>query len=489
MKRLFALLGLLLLLLTAVVLVRTLLFASRQPAAEVPVEIPLDLERAAGHLATALTFPTISYLEPERIEPQAFRDFHLFLEQTYPIVHSWLRLELVSELSLLYTWQGSDPSLEPVVLMGHQDVVPVSPGTEENWQHPPFGGVVSDGFVWGRGSLDDKSSVIAILEAAEALLEEGFQPRRTHYLAFGHDEELGGRHGARAIVDLLASRGIDDFALVLDEGGAILDGGGLGFEDPVALSGVAEKGYLSLELVIEAAGGHSSMPPRSSAIGILSRAIQRLEDNRFPGRLDGATLGMFQYLAPEMSFLRRMVFANQWITGRFLIGGIEESPGAFMIRTSTAATIFNAGVKDNVLPASARAVVNFRILPGDTIESVTTRVREIVADERIRIAQFGEARNASPVSSSDSAAYDLLTRSLRQVVPSDDLLIAPYLVAGGTDAKYYAEHSDTVYRFFAGLIPGDDMAGFHGTNERLPVESLGSAIRFLQQVIRNTDEL
>ena len=187
--------------------------------------------------------------------------------------------------------------------------------------------------------------------------------------------------------------------------------------------------------------------------------------------------------------MARMMFANLWLTEGLVLRFLEDSPGAFMVRTTTAATIFEAGIKDNVLPASARAVVNHRILPGETVESVTSRVREIVADERIQIGVFGEGTNPSPVSSSDSPAYELLTKTVRQVVPMEDLLISPYLVGGGTDAKYYAKKSDQVYRFFAGWIPEDDMKGFHGTNERLSVESLESGIRFFQQLIRNSDEL
>ena len=442
-------------------------------------------------LAAALTFRTISFPPPEPPARDEFRAFHLWLAETYPLVHAGLRLETVGELSLLYTWEGSDPTLAPVVLMGHQDVVPVIPGTESQWTHPPFDGVVADGWIWGRGAADDKATVISILEATESLLAEGFQPRRTIYLAFGHDEELGGGAGAAKIADLLESRRVSEFALVLDEGGAITEGMVPGVTRPAAIVGVAEKGYVSLELVATAEGGHSSSPPESTAIGILGRAITRLEENPFPARIDGATRSMFEYVGPEMAFGRRMLLANLWLTAPVVARGMAASDsGAATVRTTTAATMFNAGVKDNVLPITARAVVNFRILPGDSVSSVTQRVRKIVDDERIEIAvAFGPGQNPSPVSDVDGKAFRLIGRTLREVMPGEDVLVAPYLVIGGTDAKYYSQRSKNVFRFLPVFFREGDMGRIHGTDERISVESVELAVRYFRRLIRNTDDL
>jgi carboxypeptidase PM20D1 len=437
-----------------------------------------------------LTFETVSYQDPSQTDSSQFRALHAYFEQTFPLVHEHLSHETVNELSLLYTWEGSDPDLDPVLLMGHMDVVPVIPGTEHDWTHPPFAGVVAEGHIWGRGAIDDKSSVVSILEAVEALLANGFQPARTVYLAFGHDEEVGGRKGAKAIAEVLAERVQKEFAFVLDEGGAIADGLLPGVEGWVAVIGIAEKGFLSLELRAEADGGHSSMPPRNTAVGILSKAVARLEEDPFPARLDGATLDMFEYIGPEMSFVTKLVFANLWLFEPVVRRRLLEDPqSAAMVRTTTAATMFNAGVKDNVLPITASAVVNFRIIPGETVETVTARVREVVDDERVEVTAVGFTADPSPVSDPESAAFRLLASTLRQVAPEGEYVITPYLVVGGTDARYYASRSRNVFRFLPVLMGEGDMDRFHGTNERLSIESLALSVRYFYQLIRNADKL
>ncbi len=495
MKRLFALLGLVLLVLIAVVSVRTLLFGSRQgefaPAADLGATADPVPSGAAQRLATALTFRTVSLPPPAPPAREEFRALHLWLASTYPLVHQQLEPEPVGELSLLYTWRGVDPTLPPVVLMGHQDVVPVIPGTEDRWTHPPFDGVIADGWIWGRGALDDKATVIAILEAAESLLAEGHRPQRTIYLAFGHDEEVGGANGAQKIAGLLESRRVTDYALVLDEGGAITQGMVPGVDGTTAIIGAAEKGYVSLELIATAQGGHSSTPPKSTAIGILGRAITRLEDNPFPMRIDGATRSMFEFIGPELPLSRRLLMANLWLTAPLVKKGMSSSNGgAASLRTTTAATMFNAGIKDNVLPINARAVVNFRILPGETVDSVTTRVREIVADERIEVGvAFNLGQDPTPMSDVEGPAFKMIGRTLREVLPGEEVLITPYLVTGGTDAKYYASRSRNVFRFLPVFIGGDDMGRVHGTDERVSVESVDLAIRYFRQLVRNTDGL
>ena len=495
MKRFLILIAVVVLILAGVVTGRALLSGSKQARFEPQADLAAEPEAvppgAAQRLATALTFRTISFPPPAPPEREEFRGFHLWLAETYPLVHSELQHETVGELSLLYTWEGVDPTLPPVVLMGHQDVVPVIPGTEEQWTHPPFDGVIADGWIWGRGAMDDKATVIAILESVESLLAESFRPKRTIYLAFGHDEEVGGREGAQKIADLLESRRVGDYALVLDEGGAITEGLMPGTDEPVAIVGIAEKGYVSLELVATGEGGHSSTPPESTAIGILSRAIQRLEDDPFPLRIDGATRQMLDFMGPEAPFTRRLATANLWLAGPLVKRGMATSPGgAASIRTTTAATMFDAGVKDNVLPITARAVVNFRILPGESVDTVTARVREVIDDSRVEVATaFGFGQDPSPISDVEGEAFALVGRTLREVLPGEQVMITPYLVLGGTDAKYYAPRSSNVFRFLPVFIREGDMARVHGTNERLSVESVDLAIRYFRRLIKNTDEL
>ncbi|MEA2025591.1 MAG: M20/M25/M40 family metallo-hydrolase, partial [Chloroflexota bacterium] len=257
---------------------------------------PVDAERVAHALARTIRHQTISWSREAPPAAEAFEALQTELSALFPRVHASLERERVGDWSLLYTWRGSVPGLAPVVLVAHQDVVPVDPGTEDAWSQPPFSGAVWGGEVWGRGALDDKGSLVAILAAVEDLLAEGFAPRRPLLLAVGHDEEIGGEAGARAIAVELASRGVRA-DLVLDEGGAISDGvlPGLG---PVALIGVAEKGQVSLELIAEAPGGHSSMPPPQSAVGIVAEAVRALETERPPTRMVEATRATLEALAP-----------------------------------------------------------------------------------------------------------------------------------------------------------------------------------------------
>jgi carboxypeptidase PM20D1 len=403
--------------------------------------------------------------------------------RAFPRVHSTLTREVVAGYSLLYTWPGKDPKLAPILLMSHQDVVPVEPGTEKGWTHPAFSGDVADGFVWGRGALDDKVGVLAILEAVETLIGKGFQPQRTILLAFGHDEEVGGAHGAAALAALLAQRGAHP-ELILDEGGAIVEGLVPGLNCPAALVGTAEKGSMNVELVAESEGGHSSMPPAHTAIGRLASAIEQLEDNPMPARIDGATKRSFDFLAPELPFSQRLVLANLWLFDPIAKHAFAADPaGNARIRTTTATTIFQAGVKVNVLPHQARAVVNFRILPGDTGASVLQHVRDTVGPG-IRVARKERfVSEPSPESDVNAPAFRLLQTTLVQTVPH--VVVAPNLLSGGTDTRHYESLSPNVYRFLPIRINGEDLKRLHGTNERVGVESYGEAVRFYAQLIRN----
>ncbi|HMF56253.1 MAG TPA: M20/M25/M40 family metallo-hydrolase, partial [Pyrinomonadaceae bacterium] len=312
MKKLFRIF-LLLLLLVAALLIYLVVNTFRHPSKQIGVQpaqdVSVDDGALASHLAQAIRFQTVSTSDPAQVKTEEFLNLHRFIEETYPNVHTKLTRELVADYSLLYTWKGSDQSLKPMLLAGHQDVVPIEPGTESRWTHPPFDGQIADGYVWGRGSLDDKCTMIGVLEAVEMLLREGYQPRRTIYLAFGHDEELGGPHGAPAIAELLRTRGVE-LESVLDEGGAITEGFIKGLSKPAALVGTGEKGFMSVQLSVETEGGHSSAPPPQTAVGIVSAAVARLEGNQMPARIDGATQAMLDYLGPEMNFPQRIALAN-----------------------------------------------------------------------------------------------------------------------------------------------------------------------------------
>src|SRR3989454_7321513 len=280
----------LVLVLPAVVLERPFTFRSRQPAAAPVAVEPLDTAALAQRLAGALRFKTVSYQDSTQFDAREFNGFQAYLRATFPRVHAALKPEKVNGYGLLYEWTGSDPNLPPIVLLAHQDVVPVEPGTESRWTEPAFEGRIAGGYVWGRGALDDKGSLIGVLEAVEHLVVAGAKPRRTVYLAFGYDEEVGGRRGAVRIAELLASRNVHpDF--VLDEGGGLATGFIPGIGAPVALVGIAEKGYVTVELTAQAEGGHSSMPPKETAVGMLAAALTPLEHDQMPRAIRGPTDG------------------------------------------------------------------------------------------------------------------------------------------------------------------------------------------------------
>ena len=464
-------------------LVRTARYGSAQPAVDPAPDVAIP-EGAAERLAGALRIPTISHEDPAAFDGEAFRALHAYLQAAFPRAHSQLRRETVGTHSLLYTWHGSDPSLKPILLVGHLDVVPVEPGTEGKWQEEPFGGRIADGFIWGRGAIDNKSAVVGMLEAVEMLLGEGFRPARTVYLAYGHDEEVGGTRGAREIAALLKHRGVE-LEMVLDEGGVIGDGIFPGISEPVALVGVAEKGFVSIELSTRAPGGHSSLPPRQSTVGILSAAIARLEENPMPARLEGPTRQLFDRIGPRFPLGQRLVFANLWLTRALVLRNLEGSPATnAMVRTTTAATIFQAGEKDNVLPGHARAVINFRILPGDSVADVVEHVRRVVDDGRVEVRVVGRfSAEPSAVSSTESESFRTLERTIRSVTP--DAIVAPYVVVVVTDARHYGGLSTNVFRFLPVRLTTADLARMHGTDERIAVRHYEAAIRTYRQLVLN----
>jgi carboxypeptidase PM20D1 len=474
-----------LVLLLALLVGRAARFESKQVAVEPGPTLSVDEDAVALRLAGGLRYPTVSYYDYARFDERVFRRLHTYLERTYPALHAELERETVNGLSLLYTWRGRRDDLPPVLLAAHMDVVPVE-GGDAGWTHPAFAGRVADGYVWGRGTLDDKGSLFCILEAVEILVARGFQPERTILLAFGHDEEVGGYRGALAIATLLAERGVR-LESALDEGGAIV-------VDPipnvpwvVGLIGIAEKGSTTVELVVETEGGHSSTPPRWTAVGLLSQAVVELEENPMPGGLGGATRSMLEYAGAEAPFLFRVVLANLWLFGGALEWGFASQPPLdAMLRTTTAPTVIEGGVKENVLPRRARAAVNFRILPGNTVESVLEHVRRTVKDERVQVqlSTRPTPRNPSPVSPVDTAAFAALQGTIREIF--SEAVVVPYLVLGGTDARHYVELTDAIDRFAPFVYDEDARTRIHGLDERISIQSLGDAVRFYVRLLENT---
>ena len=481
MRTFFVLLGAASVLFVGFTVAVTARYHSEQPTVKPVPEVAIP-DGAAERLAGSLRIRTISSEDPAAFDPDVFGTLHQYLQTAFPRVHAQLRRETVGTHSLLYTWQGSDSSLSPILLIGHLDVVPVEAGTEEKWQQDPFGGRIVDGFIWGRGAIDNKSAVLGTLEAVEVLLVEGFRPVRTVYLAYGHDEEVGGVTGAREIAALLKARGVE-LEMVLDEGGVIGEGVLPGISEPIALVGIAEKGFVTVELKARVAGGHSSLPPRRSAVGILSTAVARLENTQMAARLEGPTRQLFDRIGPRFPTMQRAVLANLWLTAPLLLRSLEESPTTnAMVRTTTAPTIFHAGTKDNVLPSHARAVINFRILPGDTVASVVEHVKSAIDDSRVEVKTVGRfSAEPSAVSSTDSGSFRILERTIRSVVP--DAIVTPYLVVVVTDARHYSDLSRNVFRFLPLRLTLRDLERMHGIDERIGIREYETAIRIYRQLV------
>ncbi|NML48319.1 M20 family peptidase [Ramlibacter sp. G-1-2-2] len=483
LKRIFLALAAVVLLLVAALAINTLRQGSRQ--LQVPAAAPFAIDRAAlaDKLAGAIRIRTVSGPDEKRADPARFQELHAYLAQRFPLVHARLKREEVDGVHLLYTWPGTDPSAKGIALMAHQDVVPIAPGTEGQWQQPPFDGVVKDGYVWGRGTWDDKGNLVAELEAVEQLLAAGFQPRQTVYIVSGADEELGG-DGARKIAQLLQDRKVR-LEFVIDEGLVLTHGIFPGVQAPVAPIGVAEKGYMSVELKAKSAPGHSSMPPPAGtgSIAQVSAALSRLDTQQMPASMNGVAREMFETLAPEMSGLQRVALSNLWLFGPVVQAQMERSGSMnSTLRTTTALTMVHAGNKDNVLPPDATGTVNFRILPGDTRESVLAHVRE-VAGPGIAVRELPSSYDPTPVTPTASTGYQAVNRAVRAVFPGT--VVVPALYVAGSDSRSFVPIADNIFRFCPVRAGPEDLSRLHGTNERISVQNLAELAQFYQQLLRN----
>ena len=472
MKKIFKLLGILILLVLCVLLFNTFKMSSKQVAPETLEKITIA-DDIYQNLSKGLQHKTISFSEEAVPDSTAFFGFHRFLKETFPKVHETLDLEKISTYSLVYTWKGSSTSKKPIILMSHMDVVPVDEPTLSDWEAGPFEGKITATEIVGRGTLDDKGTLIGLLEAVEQLLEESFQPERTIYLAFGHDEEVGGSNGAAQIAAHLKAKGVQAL-MTLDEGGFIAEGLVPGVEGDVAIVNLAEKGFASFKLIVETKGGHSSAPPIENTIGMLAQAIVDLESNQRPYKLVNPIDYQLEYMAPEVPFMQKVAMANPWLFKKPILEGLNA-------HTTTAPTIIHGGIKNNVIPTVAEATINFRILPGETIETVEEHIKNTVSD-KIKVERSGFLTNPSPVSSIESEGYKALQQTIRNVFPSS--IVIPGLVGGGTDARYFYDISDDVYRFYPIRLGPESMTRFHGIDEKISKDNYKEIVLFSYHLIK-----
>ncbi len=446
----------------------------------------------AERLGRAVRFRTVTLGSGDPV-PQPgyseFRAFEEFLRREFPLVSGGMQWEHPGPLALLLTWEPADPHNTPpaILLYAHYDVVPAGP--DAGWSHPPFSGELDDGFVWGRGTLDDKGTLLGILEAAEALLAEGFRPRRTVYLAFGGDEETTGRFGAAAIAAALAARGVR-LSCVLDEGSHI---GELSFIDrPVAMVGVAEKGFANVELVVEGRAGHSSVPGRGTSAGALAAVVAAVERTPSPARLTPTVRQFFRALAPHSAGLlgRGLRFPRAlWLILRQRLSADPTMDA--LIRTTRAVTILRAGEKENVIPHLARAVINLRLLPGETSQSARERIEKIarrnVPKGFTLKTDFLEGTTRSepvPETRPDPALWKIIEESIREICPS--AIVAPFLVVVYTDSRKFVDLTACIVRLLPMRLDSGELARIHAFDERISLENYGRMIRFYGSFIRGT---
>lgn len=438
-----------------------------------------DANAAAARLGEAIRFRTVSNQDPAQNETAEWTRFQAWLQTSYPAFHATARREIVGNGSLVYTWPGSDPSLQPIILMAHQDVVPVTPGTEGDWKQPPFAGVIADGAVWGRGAVDDKGSLIALFEGLELLAAQGFTPKRGVIVVSGHDEEVGGT-GAQAAAAVLKQRGVKSL-FTLDEGSAIITNAPI-VDGPAIMIAVAEKGYATLRVTAKAPGGHSSMPPEEIGTVTLAKAIAAIHARQFPTRLEQPTLGTVQALAAEKGGFMKVVAANPWLFGGFIKGQMAGTPaGAAQLHTTIAPTMLQGSPKENVLPQDAFGLINYRLAPWDSSADVMAHAKAATARLPVTFSWEREPREASPVSSTSSQGWKLLRAAAEAEAPG--VPVAPFMVVGGTDSRFMKEVSQDTYRFQAMRLSTKETAMIHGTNEHITIDNLSTMIRFFTRLI------
>ncbi|XP_062450798.1 N-fatty-acyl-amino acid synthase/hydrolase PM20D1, partial [Rhea pennata] len=459
---------------------------ARRPAAAATVFSDRERLELREALRGAVKIPTVS-ISPEDLNTTALAEFGNYIQEVFPAVFSskFIQHEIVGTYSHLFTVQGSNPEMMPYMLLAHMDVVPATP---EGWDVPPFSGAEHEGFIYGRGTLDNKNSAIGILQALEFLLRRNYRPRRSFYVGIGHDEEVFGQKGAKKIAALLEARGVK-LSFLLDEGSVILEGVIAGVKKPVALIGITEKGSITLNFTVEKEPGHSSFPPKETSIGILAAAMSRLEQNPMPNRFSyGPELMTLEHLASEFSFPLNLVMTNLWLFSPIVSRILSWKPSTnALIRTTTAVTMFNAGVKINVVPSSAKATVNFRIHSAEKATEVLETVRNTIADNRVKI-DVVEAFDPLPISPWDDQTFGVhvFQRTVLDTFPNVDSVV-PGTCVGNTDSRHFTNVTNAIYRFNPVLLKSDDLPRIHGLNERISVEVYEKQVEFLFQLIKNCD--
>ncbi len=480
----------------------TLLAALGAAAAAVPVkatlfkpekvEVPpmedekVDLNRFRKNLSDAIKFKTIADKEAANTDWTVFDAFHDFLKERYPLMHEKLELTVIARGSLVFRWKGTRSDLDPIALLSHQDVVPISEGTLDDWKHDPFEGVDDGEFIWGRGALDMKNHLIGVLESVETLLSEGFVPERDVYILLGHNEEVmcaTSENGATCICNYLKEKGVHLDAII-DEGGAILPVEVKGvINKHLAGIGVAEKGYADVEVAVTAKGGHSSQAPNHTAIGHLADVIKDIENHQFKAKMSPMMRELFDKIGRNCTYPARLVTCNLKLLEPALTKAMSFiPPAASMLRTTFGITMASGSPQANVLPQRASVTVNFRMFPGQTVDDVLEHLHKVIKNKKVEINLLPGWKNPSAVSPTDTRSFKVIEKICHSM--DDKAVVAPYLVMGGTDACHYQAVCENIYRYSPFLVSTSLLLTTHGTNERIPVSVMEDAVKFFKRYIR-----
>lgn len=480
----------------------TLLAALGAAAAAVPVkatlfkpekvEVPpmedekVDLNRFRKNLSDAIKFKTIADKEAANTDWAVFDAFHDFLKERYPLMHEKLELTVIARGSLVFRWKGTRSDLDPIALLSHQDVVPISEGTLDDWKHDPFEGVDDGEFIWGRGALDMKNHLIGVLESVETLLSEGFVPERDVYILLGHNEEVmcaTSENGATCICNYLKEKGVHLDAII-DEGGAILPVEVKGvINKHLAGIGVAEKGYADVEVAVTAKGGHSSQAPNHTAIGHLADVIKDIENHQFKAKMSPMMRELFDKIGRNCTYPARLVTCNLKLLEPALTKAMSFiPPAASMLRTTFGITMASGSPQANVLPQRASVTVNFRMFPGQTVDDVLEHLHKVIKNKKVEINLLPGWKNPSAVSPTDTRSFKVIEKICHSM--DDKAVVAPYLVMGGTDACHYQAVCENIYRYSPFLVSTSLLLTTHGTNERIPVSVMEDAVKFFKRYIR-----
>lgn len=455
----------------AVILLRTLAFRPKAEPAVSQEEVTFDREKCIDALARLVRCRTISYNDPALEDDGEFEKLIGLLPELYPNVFRVCTLERLPDRALLFRWPGQTPG-DPAVMMAHYDVVPVN---EENWDKPPFEGIIEDGVLWGRGTLDTKVTFNGVLSAADQLISQGFVPKKDVYFAFSGGEEINGK-GAPNIVNHFIAQGIQP-ALVVDEGGAVVENVFPGVKQPCGLIGIAEKGMMNVCYRTKSAGGHASAPKPHTPVGVLSRACRRVEDHPFKAHITKPVAEMFDILGRRSTFLYRMIFANRWCFGWILdlLGKTSGGEMNALMRTTVAFTQMQGSSARNVIPPEATMVANMRLNPADSVASATEYLKKTVADPQVEITVL-ESFEPSPISETNCPAWDTVAAAVAETWRG--CIVSPYLMVQCSDSRHYGKLSNHVYRFSAMDLTAQERATIHGNNERIRLETVGKAVEF-----------